>query len=738
MLCLTVDRITQSSRTLSLLRTFIISLTPAIVVLKILSVAHAASLSTTPLSELVATNDFQNGLPEQVHPGADGTLIYFLRSGPKDTARCLYLMNTVTGITRRMVGPTDLGTTNAGLTSFQVSNDGKEILVPYYGKVFLIRVADRRLLSFAGTDYINPVLSPDGSYVAAIRNDDLIVINVSTGAVKALTFRGSSTLTHGLSDLVDQRDFGRTSGFWWSPDSRRLVFVETDSRPVVETVAENSGGPMEPPSVVHFPFAGTPNADVRLGIVSIDGAKPVWVRFSSEEFPYVVRVIWRQERAPLSVVLLSRNQHSEELLTVSPQTGTVEILLQEFDTSWVSTTPDFARRSEDTSPYWLSDGSGFLWLSENNGDWQIEIRDRTGLLIRTATPLGLHVRVIDDLNESTGTISFEAASDARQCQIYRTDFKGGPCVPLTHSIGIHHAQFSRDDSVYADTFSLSDGETGTDLFSNATGFRIARIPSLAILAATPPNVQFYHVGLSQVFDAAVVFPTNFDKTLRYPVLLRVGPVLGAGSVTTAVSNFYDSQWLADQGFIVVHIDGRGTPDRGQDNEEAVKDDFGDVTVHDQVNALLGLEKIIPALDPNHVSVLGQGIGGAVALLLVARNPETFNCAAVVAPVTDWSLLETAFAERYLGLPSFDPIGYKSSSPINYTEQIQRPVLLIQPSSPDDFGFNGSLKFAEVVSGAGKTCDFVPLLSSQSDPDRLTAGVSVHTRILQFLQSYGQR
>ena len=694
--------------------------------------ADISPSAQSSLQSLTTTDQYTNGLPESVVPGPGGVDVYFLRSGPTDNFRCLFMLDTSTGVTQKILDPAVIGLSRKGLTSFQVSKDGKEILVPYAGKIFVIRVQDRRLLVFAGTGYIDPVLSPDGRYIAAVKNNDIVVINVSSGASSQVTTGGSESLTHGLPDLVSERDFGRTSGFWWSPDSAYIAYEESDTSEVTPVHLVDFNHTDRAPVTIHYSFAGTANAAVRIGIVPITGGSTVWAKYNSDFFPYVLRVVWQFKNAPLSLVVDARDQKEESMLAVSPTTGAVQALVKQTGSAWVSAAPDYEHSDLSRVPYWLSDGSGFLWLTNRHGDWQIELYSSKGELVRTITPLGMHVRSIDDVVESTGTIYFEASSDPTQCQIYQTDFRADAATQLTHADGLHYALFSSDHASYADTYSLSDDEVGADVFATANDVRLARLPSLAQTPSAAPSVKFFQLGTEPELDAAVVYPTKFNTSAQYPVIVRENGVPGSSAVVAGVHEYLDSQWYADQGYIVVAIDCHGAPDRSRLFEEALKYNVASTPINDQVLGLPQLAKDVPQMDMSRVAVLGSGLGGYIAAMALARRPDIFTCAVAVSPIVDWRLVDTAFAERYLDTPEVDPVGYKAADLLTYTDSLTRPLLILQDASQNSVNFIGSLRLTQSLYDGGKNFAYIPISSDFTADGQPVDQVSYHSRVLQYL------
>jgi Dipeptidyl aminopeptidases/acylaminoacyl-peptidases len=260
---------------------------------------------------------------------------------------------------------------------------------------------------------------------------------------------------------------------------------------------------------------------------------------------------------------------------------------------------------------------------------------------------------------------------------------------------------------------------------------IAELPSVAEKIPSVPKVEFLRVGPRQ-FDAAIVRPVNFDPGKKYPVILSVYAGPTSKMVSKLQPSYLHEQWMADQGFIVAMLDGRGTPGHGSEWLRAVKDDLIDIALEDQVTGLKALGEKYREMDLSRVGVSGWSFGGYFSAMATIRRPDVFQCGVAGAPVVDWEDYDTHYTERYLDLPSANPDGYKKSNVLTYVSQLKRPLLIIHGLNDDNVYFEHSLKLMDALFKAQKPYEFLPLLSTHMVPDPAMQ-LSRESRIMDFLQ-----
>ena len=344
------------------------------------------------LKQYAETYRFTLGQPTAIQVTDSGDAVLFLRSGPRSFVRDLFEFNVTTGQQRVLTTARDLlkgeqeqltaeelarrermRSAARGIASFELSRDGRQILVPLSGSLFLIERATGKvheLKSTAGHP-IDARYSPNGKSLAAVRDGDLYVLDIASGSERRLTHGASQTLSHGLAEFVAQEEMARMHGYWWSPDSSHIAYQQTDTSRVEQLYIADPTKPENPPDAWRYPRPGQENARVRLGIIPSSGGKTTWIEWDRERYPYLAAVTW-EENTPLTVLVQNREQTAEVLLAVDPATGSTTELLQETDSAWINL--------ESGMPRWLADGKSFLWTTERGGAWQLELRNRDGSL----------------------------------------------------------------------------------------------------------------------------------------------------------------------------------------------------------------------------------------------------------------------------------------------------------------------------------------------------------------------
>jgi dipeptidyl-peptidase 4 len=538
-----------------------------------------------------------------------------------------------------------------------------------------------------------------------------------------VTSGGTAEVSHGLAEFVAQEEMGRFSGYWWSPDARFIAYEEADATGVEAWHVADPARPEQPALPSYYPRPGKTNVRVRLGVVPVSGGPTTWIDWDAQRYPYLAAVQW-EKKAPLTLTVQTRDQKELALLQADPVTRKTAVLLTESDPAWVNLNPGM--------PKWLEDGSGFLWTSEQGGGPRLELRSRDGALVRVLVPPEAGFHRLVDVDLEAKRVVYNASVDPTQEQLFRISLDGGSAVALTHEPGLHRADFARNHAIYV-YYRRCLSEAPRVEVRRADGTRIGELPSLAETPPFVPNVKLVRVGRGRGFHAALVRPRAFDPRKRYPVLVDVYGGPRGNTVWATMGAWLLDQWLADQGFVVVSVDGRGTARRGRDWERAISRRFGSVPLNDQIAGLKALGQRFPELDLDRVGIVGWSFGGYMAALAVLKRPDIFKAAVAGAPVADWLDYDTHYTERYLGMPDTDAAAYKEASLLSYASRLRRPLLLIHGTADDNVFFRHTLKLADALFRAGREFELLPLSSSTHmtpDPvvtERLWSRIALHFR-----------
>jgi dipeptidyl-peptidase 4 len=670
--------------------------------------------------DIAATRSYSLGIPVKPMPTPDGKAVLYLRSGPRDTVQRLYEYTLATHSERELISPETLlagkqeqlsadekarreraRVSVSGFTDFELSRDGRHLLVLLDGRLYAVERPNGVITPLPGEGYIAPQLSPDGTRIAAVRDHDLHILDIASRSDRALTQGGSETLLHGEAEFVAQEEMDRRDGFWWSPDGRFLAYEEADLSPVEIHYIADPLHPQTPPVPFRYPRAGTANAKVRLGVIAADGGQTVWAHWDANAFPYLARVAW-QKGGRLTILVENRTQTEEQLLVVEPRTGTTHLLWTERDSAWLELPPT----QPLALPWWLPDGSAFLWASERSGDWQLELRNTDGQLKNVVTPVGFRFDALVDVDPATSSVVVQGGTDRLSRGLYRQSLAGGEPVPLATRPGINTAEFGHQHEVFAHSYNLADGTQGVDI-RHADGSLFAALPSKAETPATLPAITYTTVG-ALGFDAEIIRPRNFTAGLRYPVILSVYGGPAGKQVWAAPRMAFLNQCFADEGFIVATLDNRGTPGRGRDWFRAIKNNAIDIPLDDQVAGLQALGAKYPEMDLARVGVTGWSFGGYFTAMAMLRRPDMFAAGVAGAPVVDWEDYDTFYTERYMGLPEDNQAGYRASNVLTYADRLARPLLLVHGVTDDNVYFEHTMKLTLELLKAGKPYELMLL------------------------------
>jgi dipeptidyl-peptidase-4 len=409
---------------------------------------------------------------------------------------------------------------------------------------------------------------------------------------------------------------------------------------------------------------------------------------------------------------------------VDPTSGGTRELLREKDSAWLNLDPKLM-------PVWLKSGREFLWTTERNGAWQVELHSADGALVRAVTPTDFNFDQFIDLNETDHAIVVAGGPDARERHLFRfaLEDKVEP-QRLTQESGRHDAVFGETKEQFLHRFDLLDGRAGWEVLRTSDGGRIGTLPSVAEHPSLFPKVELTRTDGARVMDAAIVRPRDFEKGKHYPVILDVYAGPRHKQVIAQPDRYMIDQWMADRGYIVAAIDGRGTPGHGREWERAIRGNLIEVALADQIAGLQSLAKQEPAMDLKRVGVVGWSFGGYFSAMATLRKPDVFRCGVAGAPVVTWENYDTHYTERYLGLPSENGDGYRASSVLTYAAELRQPLLLVHGLTDDNVYAQHSMQLSDALFNAGKTFNFLPLLGTHMVSDPMLR-LRRQTRIVEF-------
>jgi dipeptidyl-peptidase-4 len=600
----------------------------------------------------------------------------------------------------------------SGIVGYLFAPNGRALLFPLGGDLFYYDLGEPRekaVRQLTSTEAFetDAQFSPSGRYVSFVRDQDLHVIELATGRERAITSDGEGPIRNGMAEFVAQEEMGRDTGYWWSPDDRRLAYTRTDETPV--HVRERLEISAEDVQVIRqrYPAAGTPNVTIDLFVATVERPdSPVRVDLGTERDIYLARVDWFPDARTLAVQRQSRDQRRLDLLKVEATRGESTVLLTETSRSWVTLYDELQ---------FLDGGRQFIWASSRTGYKHLYLYDDDGKLVRPLTAGPWMVvgdgdeKALLGVDEARGLIYFQANErTALERHLYVTSLKTRTPEKIrriTQEHGWHTIKLSPDHRFFLETFSDSerpprvmlrriDGTPIATLVENALDERHPYHPYLDQHARTEYGTLAAADG--QVLHYQLLKPRWFDPAKKYPLLVDVYGGPGAQRVrrqwnggARANEGFF-RQVLARSGYILLTLDNRGSGYRGEAFETALHLRMGQVEVADQVAGVRHLSKE-PWFDSQRVGIFGWSYGGYMSLMSVLTAPEVFRAGFSGAPVTDWGLYDTHYTERYLGTPRENRAGYEASAVLPYAGNLDAPLLIMHGMADDNVLFTHSTK-----------------------------------------------
>ncbi|PAX09480.1 S9 family peptidase [Sphingomonas lenta] len=676
--------------------------------------APAAQAQQLTLERVFGSPDLSGQQPRALKLSPDGSLLTSLRPRADERERFdLWARDTRTGAERMLVDSKQVGSGaelseaekmqrerariggSKGIVAYEWAPDGKSILVPLDGDLYLATLDGRtRKLTNTPEGELNPVVSPRGGYVSFVRDQNLFVQPLAGGDARAVTTEGKGTVHFGEAEFVAQEEMDRRTGYWWSPDERYIAVERFDEAPVKVAVRAAIGADGTKTYEQRYPAAGTPNVLVDLFVMKPDGSGRVKVDLGPDSDIYLARVDWTPDGSALLVQRQTRDQKTLDMLRVDPATGKSSVLFTERsgERSWINLT-DAYRPMKDGSLIWRSERDGFghlyrfaggRWTQLTDGDWVVT--DLVGV------------------DEGRGRLYFLGnKDDVLEQHLYALDYKRRAQPKRLTERGFTHTAVADGD---AERFIVSRSNTNqpTQVYlADSAGERLSWINENAVAGAHPyqPFLASHEpsrFGTIKAADGSTLhwemITPKLEPGKRYPVFFQHYGGPHNQSVTRGWKGPLP-QFLVDQGWIFFQIDNRGSYNRGKAFEDQIFHAMGGVEVADQ---LAGAEylKTLPFVDAGKIATYGWSYGGYMTIKMLEANPGVYAAGVAGAPVTEWQLYDTHYTERYLGDPRTASESYKRSNAIEEAGKIADPLLVIHGMADDNVFLDNTTAFAAAM------------------------------------------
>ncbi|MBU2527102.1 MAG: S9 family peptidase [Bacteroidetes bacterium] len=550
-----------------------------------------------------------------------------------------------------------------------------------------------------------PTFSPDGLKVAYVFGNNLFVKEIGTGKTTQITFDGKkNSIINGLTDWVYEEELSFVRAFDWNQTGDKIAFIRFDESEVPEFSMSVFGKELYPQvETFKYPKAGEKNSAVSLHIYNLNNQKTSPVDLSDYQDFYIARIGWTKEDNTLATLILNRHQNQVDLLFVNGNTTEKQRILRETDKAYIE---------QPEMPPFLADNS-FIWASERDGFNHLYHFDNTGKLRNKITEGNWDVTSFYGYDPKSKRVFYQSVENGSiNRDIYSVKLNGKNKLRLSSEAGNNRADFSADFSYYIQSFSNSTTAPRFTLHSGKDGKKLKDIKDNQALV---DKLKGYRLPVKEFstlkvenFDLNMwmIKPTDFDPNKKYPVFMfqYSGPGSQSVSNTWNSTNDYWYFMLAQQGYIVVCVDGRGTGMRGADFKKMTYKELGKYEVEDQINAAIELGKR-SYVDASRMGIWGWSYGGFMASNAIFQGADVFKMAIAVAPVTSWRFYDTIYTERYMQTPQENPGGYDNNSPINHVDKLKGAFLLVHGSADDNVHVQNTMQMVEALVQANKQFDW---------------------------------
>lgn len=623
-----------------------------------------------------------------------------------------------------------------GIDSYTFSPNEKQLLLatntsPIYrhsftADYFLYDIATKSVTKLLDFPVQEPTFSPDGQQLAFAKDNNLYVYTFASKSITQITNDGrKNAIINGITDWVYEEEFAFVRAFDWSKDSKKLAYIKFDESQVPEFSMSVFQKDLYPSTeTFKYPKAGEKNSEVSLHVYDLAAKQTQTVDLSAYRDFYIARLQWTADANTLSAQVLNRHQDNLDLLFINGTTLQTRVALNEKDKAYVDVTDNLT---------FLPDNS-FIWTSEKDGFNHIYLYDSAGKLKNQITKGSWEVTAYYGYDAKSKSILYQSTElGSINRAVYKIGLSGKNKQCLSAKTGTNSATFSPNFNYFIQSYSSATQPTQYTLHDTKSGKLLKNIESNEALQN---KLASYKLGAKEFFvlktaegqelNAWILKPADFDPSRKYPLLMYQYSGPGSQQVNNDW-NSADDYWfqsLAQQGYLVACVDGRGTGFKGAAFKKCTQKELGKYEVEDQI-AAAKVFGAYPYIDASRIGIWGWSYGGFMASNCILKGADVFKMAVAVAPVTSWRFYDSIYTERYLQTPQENPSGYDDNSPINHVNKLKGKFLLIHGSADDNVHVQNTMQMMEALIQANKQFD------SQIYPDKNHGIYGGKTRIQLF-------
>ncbi|HUR66847.1 MAG TPA: S9 family peptidase [Chitinophagaceae bacterium] len=568
--------------------------------------------------------------------------------------------------------------------------------------VYLYDKMSKQLTKLDGEKILHPTFSPDGSKIAFVKNNNLVLYDIATRSSRAITTDGKwNYIINGNCDWVYEEEFEFTRAYEWSPKGNYIAYYRFDETNVKEynmTIFDNAHNK---DYRYKYPKAGDDNSKVEIHIYDVAGNKTAKAQFEQGDI-YIPRIKWTRDDNTLIVYWMNRYQNDLKLLATNSQTGASNVLYEEKNKYYVEINDDW---------WYLKDGKNYMFTSEMDGYKHLYLYSLDGKTKTQITKGKYEVADVNGVDEANQRIYFTLAYPRPMDRnLFVTDFSGKKTYQLTDGEGWNRIEFNDAfTQFYCFRSDINTPQVVTQhaiVVDKKKGISATLLKTVNESAKLKTKIDEYGFGKAEflrvpnskgdTLNGWMLKPANFDPNKKYPVLFCNYGGPGSQQVANrfgAVSSWH--QLLAQRGFIVVSVDNTGTGYRGEEFKKKTYLQLGKFEIEDQIDAAKYIGKM-PFVDANNIGHWGWSYGGFMSALAITKGNEVFSAAVSVAPVTSWRYYDNIYTERYMRTPQENAKGYDENSPINFTDKIKGKYLIIHGTADDNVHFQNATQMISAL------------------------------------------
>ncbi|MCF6456848.1 DPP IV N-terminal domain-containing protein [Pseudoalteromonas sp. MMG024] len=625
-----------------------------------------------------------------------------------------------------------------GIMEYIWSKDGKALLFPLNGDIYYYDLDKQQSRKLTDTPEFetDAKISPKGNFVSYIRAQNLYVQNLTTGKEVQLTTDGADTIKNGMAEFVAQEEMSRMTGYWWSGDEAKIAFTRIDESPVAEAIRNEIYADEVKLFNQRYPFTGTNNVDIQLGVVNLNSQQIDWVDMGEDKDIYLARAKWLNDDKTLSYQWQNRSQQRLELRFYNSESKKQKVALSETNDTWINLHFDLR---------FLNDKKHFVWASERDGFKHLYLYKVDGTLVRQLTQGDWIVESIKSIDEENGLIYFSGRADTPlESHLYSAKlFEKSKPRRLTDTGKFHSVVMAKDNKTFIDRSSSVNQPAQVSLRDNLGNFITLLEPNRLdnnhpltpyLNDLVEPEYGTLKADDGQQMHYRLFKPKTLEAGKKYPVMVNVygGPHAQRVTNSWRSKNLY-FQYMVQQGYIVFQLDNRGSYNRGKKFEDPIYKHLGEVEVQDQIKGVEFL-RTLDFVDPERIGIYGHSYGGYMALMTMFKAGDYFKAGVSGAPVTDWALYDTHYTERYLGHPQTNAKGYDQSAVFPYAEGLSGPLMIYHGMADDNVLFTHATKLFKQLQDNAQQFEMMTYPGSKHS----LRGKKVQTHLHQTITDFFNR